>query len=543
MRSALHLALTLALLSGCGLSRERNRRDDAGVDASFVPADAEVDAFVPEDSGLDAEADADVPDAPDAFVPDSGPECGECVAEGECVEAVCVVGVCLQMPTDDGTSCGELVMGAPSGVCVAGSCAPRGCGDGFVEPGPSDADPTAPLRESCDDGNGLDGDACSAACVPTSVVVDVSEDGEWSPALESGQPRSIAVDGQGRALLVYQRSDVLLGDVVGQRFDAAGVRVGDVFTIGDAYYYPSVVGLPSGGWVVAYDRLTATSPQEAVFRIVTPEGVVGPERRAGTVALEERQARVGAVGDGFVVTFQRDTMFMERLYARRFAASGAALGPEILVHSASQVRSASVAGEGEGEDLRWLVTWQADLLSPTPRIEARRFRDDTSLDATPLVIATDATRPYASTARDPGAAADPSPDRVRFLIAYEGDAIAMQPVTMGDASSFPPAVVFAASAPEGRDALATVVPRRGVGELGAPPALVGFVSRDGHRDRGPAITSTVALPPDDVMRLEDAFELGLAEDGLALAASARGTWIAWTESGPGSPLRLFLLPN
>jgi hypothetical protein len=36
---------------------------------------------------------------------------------------------------------------------------------------------------------------------------------------------------------------------------------------------------------------------------------------------------------------------------------------------------------------------------------------------------------------------------------------------------------------------------------------------------------------------------GLAEDGLALASSSRGTWIAWIESGFDGALRLFLLPN
>jgi hypothetical protein len=155
------------------------------------------------------------------------------------------------------------------------------------------------------------------------------------------------------------------------------------------------------------------------------------------------------------------------------------------------------------------------------------------------VIAEGAFRPYAASARAPGTAADPSPDRVRFLVAYEGDGLALQPVPMSPRASWPPPIVFPASAPEGQDAFPTVVPRRGPGLAGTPPALVGFVSRYGHRDVAPAITATIALPSDSVMRLEEAFELGLAEDGLALAAS----WIAWIESGFDGALRLFLLPN
>jgi len=132
---------------------------------------------------------------------------------------------------------------------------------------------------------------------------------------------------------------------------------------------------------------------------------------------------------------------------------------------------------------------------------------------------------------------------VRFLVAYEGDGLALQPVPMSPRASWPPAILFPASAPEGQDAFPTVVPRHGPGLAGAPPALVGFVSRYGHRDVSPGITATVALPTDAVTRLEDAFDLGLAEDGLALAASPRGTWIAWIESGFDGALRLFLLPN
>ena len=542
MSRALHLGLALALLSGCGLSRERNRRDDGGVDATVAPDDAETDAFVPEDSGADAGVDAFVPDA---FVPepDGGPAC-ECVATSECESAACVDGVCVRGPVSDGAECGEVVMGAPSGVCVAGGCVARGCGDGFVEPGPSDDAPDAPAREACDDGNLLDGDACSASCTPTSFVVDRAPDLEYAPALESGQPRALAVEGQGRVLLIYQRYDGAPGPLLGQRFDPGGVRLGDVITIGSPMGLASVAGLPSGGWVVAYERsVTSVMSQAAVFRTVSPEGVLGPERRAGTVDLQERDARVAALGDGFVVTFDRQTMFEERLYARRFSATGTTLGPEVLVHAAMQVRWASIASEGEGDDLRWIATWQADFLSSNPRVEARRFRNDTALDGSPLVIAEGAFRPYAASARSPGTPADTSADRVRFLVAYEGDGLALQPVPMSPRASWPPAILFPASAPEGQDAFPTVVPRHGPGLAGAPPALVGFVSRYGHRDVSPGITATVALPTDAVTRLEDAFDLGLAEDGLALAASPRGTWIAWIESGFDGALRLFLLPN
>jgi cysteine-rich repeat protein len=504
-----------ALLSGCGLSR----------------------AFVPEDSGFDAGTDADVPDAPDAFVPDSGPECGECVAEGECVDAVCVDGVCLQMPTDDGTSCGELVMGAPSGVCVAGSCVARGCGDGFVEPGPSDADPTAPPRESCDDGNLSDGDACTAACEPATVVVDVSDSGAWSPELGTGQPRSVGVDGAGRVLVVYQRRiSGTLGPVLGQRFDAGGVRVGEPLMLGAARVFPSVVGLPSGGWIVAYDGVEDFRTV-AVFRHVSSDGSVGPIRRAGVgTELDERDARVGPHGDGFIVTFKRETMFEQRLFARRFSSVGTPLEGELAVHTAPDVRHANVATDGEGDERRWIVVWQDDFTSP--RVMARRYRESTPLDAVAIEIAASGREPYVVSARAPGAPATTEEDRVRWLVAAYDENVAVHPITSG--ASFPPTIVFPPP-PRGTDGRVTLAPRMGAPDSSAPPLLVAYLSEIGTVQRRARVASTTALPVDELMTLDVA--LGSAQAGVALAPSSRGTWLAWAESGIGSPIRLFLLPN
>ncbi|MBX3247860.1 MAG: hypothetical protein KF901_11830 [Myxococcales bacterium] len=559
MRRPLHLALTLALAGACGGSREAVIDGDAGADAGV---DAPWGSL--EDGGPDGAAppDADVADAdtdPDAEVhdgatPDAPPDapdasdltCEACTPAHECEEAACVAGVCRRAPAPDGTTCGELV--APS-VCVAGACVARGCGDGYVEPGPTPDDPDAPPREACDDGNLLDGDACSSSCTSTPIVVDVDPEGEWGPALEPSQPRALGVDGEGRVLLIYQRAEAAgAGALLGQRFGPAGVREGDAFEIGVPFVYASVAGLAGGGWVVAYDRVVGAPMATAVFRVITADGAVGPERRAGTIAQEERDARVSTVGDGFVVTFQRETRLEQRLFARRFTATGAPLGPELLVHAGPQVRSGSVAAEGEGDDLRWLVVWQTDFLGPRPRVEGRRYRADVPLDAGPVVLADGMIWPLVAPARVPGVRdepdVEPSAERVRFLLVYEREGtIGLQPVTMGPPAGFPPAIAFPRASPVGRDTSATVAPRRARDAAGVAPALVGFVSGSGTVGVGPALTATVSLPADDVMRLTDTFDAGLAEGPLALAASPRGTWIAWAESGPGFPLHLFLLPD
>jgi cysteine-rich repeat protein len=537
MSRALHLGLALALVSGCGLSQERNRRDDGGVDAFVAPEDAGTDAFVPEDSGADAGVDAFVPDA---FVPepDGGPPC-ECVATSECESAACVDGVCVRGPVSDGAECGELVMGMPSGVCVEGACRLRGCGDGFVEPGPTGDDPTAPPREACDDGNLVDDDACSSVCEPNAVVVDVSEAGDWSPELGTGQPRSVAVDGAGRVLVVYQRrTSGTLGPVLGQRFDAGGVRVGEPLMLGAARVFPSVVGLPSGGWVVAYDGIQDFLTV-AVFRHVAVDGSMGPIRRAGVgTERDEWDARVGPHGDGFIVTFKRETMFEQRLFARRFSAAGTPLEAELLVHVAADVRHANVATEGEGDDRRWIVVWQDDFTSP--RAMARRYRESTALDATAFEIASSAREPYVVSGLAPGATPSTEPGRVRWLVATHDGTVAVHPITAGARDTFPSTITFPPPA-RGEDGRVTLAPRSGAVDASAPPLLVAYLSEIGTVQRRARVAATVALPVDELLRLDDA--LMNARAGVALAPSARGTWLAWAESGIGTPIRLFLLPN
>ncbi|HJL00769.1 MAG TPA: hypothetical protein RMI29_05135, partial [Polyangiaceae bacterium LLY-WYZ-15_(1-7)] len=177
---AIGLVATLgAALAACGgASASPDAGADAAppADATVLPADAAVDGGVDggaADGGLDATVDGGPSDAgADAFVPapdggsDAGPSCGPCEVppgmDGECVaDAYCLDGACVQDLEPDGVACGELVGGTPAGVCVMGTCRPRGCGDGYREPGPTATEPDAPAREGCDDGNLEAGDACS----------------------------------------------------------------------------------------------------------------------------------------------------------------------------------------------------------------------------------------------------------------------------------------------------------------------------------------------------------------------------------------------
>jgi cysteine-rich repeat protein len=76
----------------------------------------------------------------------------DCLAStNECLAPVCTGGFCDFAGVPAGVACASKPGTACNGV---GACTPPGCGDGIVEAG-----------ETCDDGNTIAGDGCSAVCV------------------------------------------------------------------------------------------------------------------------------------------------------------------------------------------------------------------------------------------------------------------------------------------------------------------------------------------------------------------------------------------
>lgn len=80
---------------------------------------------------------------------------GACPVGTQCLREVCVASECGEAP--DGEPCANPA--TEDGVCRAGACIARGCGDGIVG---LDA---AGRPEVCDDGNQVGGDGCSADCM------------------------------------------------------------------------------------------------------------------------------------------------------------------------------------------------------------------------------------------------------------------------------------------------------------------------------------------------------------------------------------------
>lgn len=85
-----------------------------------------------------------------------------CSIDSDCDDAnacngveTCATGVCAAgTPIAEGDVCGA---GATRDICVAGACVTSACGDRFLDPG-------ATPPETCDDGDTMGGDGCSASC-------------------------------------------------------------------------------------------------------------------------------------------------------------------------------------------------------------------------------------------------------------------------------------------------------------------------------------------------------------------------------------------
>ncbi|MEZ4252773.1 MAG: hypothetical protein R3B99_31585 [Polyangiales bacterium] len=138
------LILGLALLgAACGLSRNRTEEDGGVADAGRLGDASDAsdlrDAFTPDAPEEDAAVDTDAGFDDGGLDDGSTAACDElCTTSTECEVAACVDGECVVDVAPAGTACGELVMGMLTGVWVWMAPAARaGCGDGYVEPGPS----------------------------------------------------------------------------------------------------------------------------------------------------------------------------------------------------------------------------------------------------------------------------------------------------------------------------------------------------------------------------------------------------------------------
>ena len=304
-----------------------------------------------------------------------------CAASGPCFEGYCdlVTDTCMERAFADTTPCGDVA----TQICSATECVTRGCGDGFRETGMVPGFP----REGCDDRNLSDGDACSAACVPTEYRLRVPTAAEEFNLTLGGNGELMVMDGLGNGLFVWSEDDryddqekqlrASRIDRYGNFLDAAAPLLLDTASNNLFDASPSAVGLRTGGFVVFYtaDRGVGTPERAFMLRMrrISPTGVVSPEQAVhGAMAGSQRYAQAAALDDGFVVVWQ-DITVSDDLWWRRFSNTGAALTPVTSLASTTNGRltSPSVASHGNS----WMATYNFQVGSPgTPRsLRGRRF--------------------------------------------------------------------------------------------------------------------------------------------------------------------------
>lgn len=159
------------------------------------------------------------------------------------------------------------------------------------------------------------------------------------------------------------------GGVYGQRYSATGVRVGGEFRVNtyttNNQDRPSVAGLGNGGFVVTWNSYGQDGSNGGVYgQRFSAAGVrVGAEFRVNTYTTNYQYSpSVAGFGNGgFVVTWtssgNQDGSF-DGIYGQRFSAAGALAGVEFRVNSytTNNQLESSVAGLGNGG---FVVAWHS----------------------------------------------------------------------------------------------------------------------------------------------------------------------------------------
>jgi hypothetical protein len=176
--------------------------------------------------------------------------------------------------------------------------------------------------------------------------------------------------------------------VYGQRYRADGQRAGVEFrvnttTSGDQQY-PSVVGLENGGFVVVWYSLQTGAVETIHGQRYNAAGArVGVEFKVNKQQVHtERAPRVGALADGgFVVTwFSQNDSTHQGIFGQRYNVNGARVGMEFKVDSSvarGVAQDPFVVGLAKGGG--FVVAWYFDhSTTSVAGIYAQRYRSDGS---------------------------------------------------------------------------------------------------------------------------------------------------------------------
>ncbi|WP_198157066.1 PKD domain-containing protein, partial [Aquincola tertiaricarbonis] len=186
-----------------------------------------------------------------------------------------------------------------------------------------------------------------------------------------GEPATAALTGGGYVTVwTSQGQDGSQGGVFGQRYTAAGERVGPEFQVNtqtlQVQDHPKVVGLAGGGFVVAWESQNQDGSSTGLYgqRFGADGAPAGSEFRINTTTdNEQSQVSLAALpGGGFVATwysyYHEGTYY--QIVAQRFDAANVPVGPEWTVNtdaSSSYQAEPAVAAAADGS---FLIVWRSD---------------------------------------------------------------------------------------------------------------------------------------------------------------------------------------
>jgi len=183
---------------------------------------------------------------------------------------------------------------------------------------------------------------------------------------------AVAADGAGNFVVVWESNgqDGSSYGVFGQRYDSAGSRAGSEIQVNtyttNAQRFPAVAADSAGNFVVAWQSLLEDGSNSGVFgqRFNAAGGRVGNEFRVNTyTANEQRYPAVAAADSGsFVVVWESygQDASVGGVFAQRYDAAGNPIGTEFRVntYTPNDQRYPAVAEDGAG---RFVVVWQSYL--------------------------------------------------------------------------------------------------------------------------------------------------------------------------------------
>jgi hypothetical protein len=175
---------------------------------------------------------------------------------------------------------------------------------------------------------------------------------------------SLASDGAGRFVVVWSSFDTNEVGIFGQRFDAAGAKLGPEFPINEDTVgfqdFPAIAADKAGNFLVAWQSFEPVGSAQDIFarRFNSAGEKLGTEFRVNTVTTADQLEPSVAIdrAGNFVVAWDVFQGGAYSIAAQRFDRTGGGIGLEFPVSLTSHARVVSLIDDGIGLS----AVWRAD---------------------------------------------------------------------------------------------------------------------------------------------------------------------------------------